>query len=421
MRTRILSRQRAVPLAVVMSLVAINGASAAAIDDIKIEESHDLCAGKDASDENYVVYATNLNPTQTIDVTFKYDSSPSRQHFILFDANLDPVTDRFPKAHTRRLLPNELARIGCSYTYRAAATSQNPSRVQLVITKVTAAYVAAGTVDLPSEEARDFAAFILQGGMSECGPGARPPGMLYLVNLHPYAGLSGSVGPTAQGAFQLSPLGIKRLGCSNGPATPGPLTDAHLETKRTLDSKLIAAPISESVSPRPPMARAAENPGAKRVDELFHVFGDVRSSIVFDASVAQYEDPHFYSRGWLEDAIKSALNAAKQPERPGLNWPQDSLQTKLSTSMSVQSVYDYELIEPSTLQMHVTDDCERPATLTIQFAFEDGAWRIVHTNHDSSGAGKAWYREGMNPTKQYAPIKSGDRSRYPSGCRDEHS
>ena len=78
MRTRILSRQRAVPLAVVMSLVAINGASAAAIDDIKIEESHDLCAGKDASDGNYVVYATNLNPTQTIDVTFKYDSSPSR-------------------------------------------------------------------------------------------------------------------------------------------------------------------------------------------------------------------------------------------------------------------------------------------------------------------------------------------------------
>lgn len=73
---------------------------------------------------------------------------------------------------------------------------------------------------------------------------------------------------------------------------------------------------------------------AVSADDLFAVFVDLRNSVVFDHSIAQYEDPRFFSRGWLEDAIKSALNAAKQPDHPGLNWVQDSLLTKLSAAMA---------------------------------------------------------------------------------------
>ena len=143
-------------------------------------------------------------------------------------------------------------------------------------------------------------------------------------------------------------------------------------------------------------ASSAEPSTTISADELFAVFVDLRSSITFDHSIAQYEDPRFYTRSWLEDAIKSALNAGKQPERPGLDWVQDSLLAKLSSSMAVQSVYGYQLAELSanraSLQMHVTDACKRPAIYTIEFAFEDGAWRIARTNHDSSKGGQAWFK-----------------------------
>jgi hypothetical protein len=163
-------------------------------------------------------------------------------------------------------------------------------------------------------------------------------------------------------------------------------------------------------------ASSADRPTTVSADELFSVFVDLRSSITFDHSIAQYEDPRFYTRAWLEDAIKSALNAAKQPDRPGLNWVQDSLLAKLSSSMAVQSVYSYQLIKPATnyagLQMHVTDACKRPATYTIEFAFEDGAWRIAHTNHDSSKGGQAWFKNELKPIKEFSPIALRDRARY---------
>src|ERR1700733_560334 len=124
-------------LAAILALPHV--ASAAAVDDIKIEQSQDLCAGNTAADKNYIVYATNLNATQTIDAIFKYDSVPHQQHFILFDANLNPLTDRFPKVYSRRLHPRESQKIGCSFTYRAAAAPPGPARVPLLITKQAAA------------------------------------------------------------------------------------------------------------------------------------------------------------------------------------------------------------------------------------------------------------------------------------------
>jgi hypothetical protein len=411
---------RATLLACVASLIAAQPASAAAADDIKIQVSHDPCAGDGAAEENYIVYATNSNSTQTIDATFKYDSNPPHQHFILFDANLNPVTDRFPKVYTRRLRPHESVKIGCSYTRRAAQTSATPLRVPLSFTTQTAVHVDANAVDPPSEDASSFAAFVLQGGFNECGPGARPPGMLYLVNLHPSLGLSVSLNLTATGgsrlgpqAINLPPLGSERIACSNGALKPKPFAGAALEADSPLAAKL-PPDLAQEPSLSAPIVRAERSVGAqsKVADELFAAFVNLRSSIVFEESVAQFEDPRFYSRAWLEDAIRSALHAAKEPDRPGLNWVQDSLLSMLSTSMSVASVYSYELLEPSALRMRVADDCGRPATFTIQFVYEDGAWRIARTDHDSSETGNTWFKEGMKPTMRFPAIALRNRSRY---------
>jgi hypothetical protein len=163
-------------------------------------------------------------------------------------------------------------------------------------------------------------------------------------------------------------------------------------------------------------ASSAERSTSVSADALFSVFVDLRSSITFDHSIAQYEDPRFYTRAWLEDAVKSALNAAKQPDHAGLNWVQDSLLAKLSAAMIVQSVYSYQLVKPAptdgSLQMHVTDACNRPSTYTIEFAFEDGAWRIARTNHDSSKGGQAWLKNDLKPIKEFPTITLRDRARY---------
>jgi hypothetical protein len=163
-------------------------------------------------------------------------------------------------------------------------------------------------------------------------------------------------------------------------------------------------------------ASSAERSTGISADELFAVFVDLRTSITFDHSIAQYEDPRFYTRAWLEDAVKSALRSTKEPDRPGLNWAQDSLLAKLSAAMVVQSVYSYELAqsEPGAtgLQMHVTDRCNLPSTYTIQFVLEDGAWRIASTNHDSSKSGQAWFKPDLKPIKEFPSITLRDRTRY---------
>src|SRR5258707_12684586 len=65
---------------------------------------------------------------------------------------------------------------------------------------------------------------------------AKPPGLFYLVNLHPYARLSASMNllddhVTRVGVLipTLSPLSATRVACSNGTSKPGPITDATLE------------------------------------------------------------------------------------------------------------------------------------------------------------------------------------------------
>jgi len=141
------------------TLLTFSHTNAAAIDEIKVEVSRESCAGFAANDKSFIVYATNTSPNQSIDANLKYDSSPAQQHFILFDAKLNPITDRFPKYHARRLAPREAAPIGCTATYRASPQPPGPLRVALVITKQTASYVEPNAPEAAPEDARPFAAF----------------------------------------------------------------------------------------------------------------------------------------------------------------------------------------------------------------------------------------------------------------------
>jgi hypothetical protein len=203
--------------------------SAAAIEDIKVEISREPCDGFKANDKSFIVYATNLNSNQSVDANFKYDSTPAQQHFILFDAGLNPVTDRFPKFYTRRLAPRP----------------PGPLSLPIVITKQNASYVQPNASETPPEDARSFAAYYLQDGISECAQGARPPGLFYIVNLHPYARLSVSINllsdrGNSAGALapDLAPLSAVRAGCSNGSSKPGLITDATLEVTAGVPTSL---------------------------------------------------------------------------------------------------------------------------------------------------------------------------------------
>jgi hypothetical protein len=258
-------------LAMVLGPVPV---SAAALDDIQIDISREICEGAASNDNNFIVYATNLNSNQTIDANFKYDSNPAQQHFILFDANLNPTTDRFPKFHVRRFSPRESARIGCTYTYRAAPQAPGPLKVPMVIAKQSAAYVEPNAAEASPQDAHAFVAFFLQGGINECPAGAKPPGLFYLVNLHPYARLAASLNllddhGTRVGVLTptLAPLSAARVACSNGSSSPGAIASATLEVSASVAASLAAVPAPEAV-PRLPEQREPPAPEAPTLAPL---------------------------------------------------------------------------------------------------------------------------------------------------------
>jgi len=222
------------------SLMFSHGVEGAAIDDLRVEVSGKSCEGFGPNDKGFIVYATNTNPSRPVNANFKYDSVPAQQRFILFDANLNPITDRFPKYHARRLAPGEVAPIGCSYTFRAAPQPRGPLMVPVVIAKQDAAYVDPNEPEAPAEDPRSFAAFYLQGGINECAAGAKPPGLLYFLNLHPYARLSAAIdladdrgNRVGVVSADLAPLGALKAGCSNGSSKPVSVTNAALEAAST--------------------------------------------------------------------------------------------------------------------------------------------------------------------------------------------
>jgi hypothetical protein len=203
----------------------ISRANAQAINDIQVIVSgNDVCDGSVPSPKSFVVYAQNKNSARPISATFQYDSNPSSQSFQLYDASLSPYTDRFPKSLVIRIAPGATVPIGCTDNYRPSTTPASFTTVPIIVTLTGAAYVNPGQAYPPPEDARAFAAFLLQGGFSACPSGGRPQGLFYFLNLHPYARLRATVnlfnGPPSQLGLDLAPVSLSRAGCSNGSGSP---------------------------------------------------------------------------------------------------------------------------------------------------------------------------------------------------------
>jgi hypothetical protein len=232
-------------------------ANGAALDDIQLSIGPERCQGFGPADAGLIVSATNTNPSRVIDAAFRYDTVPSKQHFILFDARLVPDTDRFPKSVGRRLAPLESAPIGCSLTQRSAGSIRDSQAVAVTFSKEVAHYA---TTDEPVQRApdpRSALAFYLQGGDGKCPAGSSPPGLLYAVNLHPYAHLSATLDlqddrgtKTGSLTVDLPPCSSTRIGCSNGATRPKPgsIVDAVLDI---LPATIVAAPTARPTTVAP--------------------------------------------------------------------------------------------------------------------------------------------------------------------------
>jgi hypothetical protein len=159
-------------------------------------------------------------------------------------------------------------------------------------------------------------------------------------------------------------------------------------------------------------AGSAQEPAAEQSDtatELFRTFVEIRHSV----GNSQHSDPRFFTREWLERAIRGALASRSQPDRPGLNWVEDSLLTQFGLGLTVDRIYSYKLLNETSgrgdLEMHVTY-CNSPSTLAVSFVSEDGAWRVRGTKSDSTK--KTWYRPDLAPLVEFEHIDVRDRSRY---------
>jgi hypothetical protein len=224
----------------------------------------ELCSGFAAEDRSLIVHAANTNASRIIEVTFKYDSVPARQHFILFDANFNPNSDRFPKSLVRRLAPLETAAIGCSVTKRAAPGIHESQNVALQITKDSALYVNGSETEPRAPDARSYLAFYLQNDESGCATtGSKPPGLMYAVNLHPFERLSGSVDLLDDRGkkvdvqeLDLPPMSSAKVGCSNGQRRPGGVGNVVLAISAGA-TPAQPAPVSHDTSPPLPLAVTA--------------------------------------------------------------------------------------------------------------------------------------------------------------------
>jgi hypothetical protein len=211
----------------ILCLGACRLANSAAIDDITLQVSTDICDGSNPADKSYVVYATNANTSKRIGANFKYDSNASTQSFPMLDAKLANITDRFPKFHERRLAPGERAEVGCTINYRASSQPRGYTAVAVVITKVGAVYVDPSKPEPQPENALGFVAFYSQTGFSACESGSHQPDLLYIVNQHPFLTMNALVDLSdgkgkqiGQLKVTLAPSATTRAGCSNGYLSP---------------------------------------------------------------------------------------------------------------------------------------------------------------------------------------------------------
>jgi hypothetical protein len=244
-------------------------AHGAALDDVRIEIGPEQCPGFAAEDRSLIVHAENTNTSRIIAVTFKYDSVPARQHFILFDAGFNPNSDRFPKSMVRRLAPLETAAIGCSATKRTAPGIHESQNVALQIAKDSAVYIDGGETEPRSPDARAYLAFYLQNDGSGCATtGSKPPGLFYAVNLHPFARLSGSLdllddrgNKVDVVALDLAPLSSAKVGCSNGLRRPGGVGNVTLATSAgAAPARAVPVPEREKIEAPAPHDESLPSP-----------------------------------------------------------------------------------------------------------------------------------------------------------------
>ena len=154
-------------------------------------------------------------------------------------------------------------------------------------------------------------------------------------------------------------------------------------------------------------------------DDLFAVFVSIRTSTLYSREAGEYEDPRFFSRLWLERSIKSALAASKEGEKGGLDWVEDSLLAHLAITLGVKTVYSHELgnstLGDAALVLHVSDECGRPSTYTVDFTREGDTWKVSGTKSDTTEKGVSWFHADMPPVKEFPLVKLRDRSRYFNG------
>ena len=238
MRSQVFKSTACLFLGALGSINASTRCSAAAINDVKIVvSSTDLCDRFPPSPKSFVVYAQNTKTAKPISGTFQYDSAPTSQSFQLYDANFIPFTDRFPKSLVIRIAAGATVAIGCTYNVRPSLSPQSVTSIPIVITLTGASYVDPSKPNPPVEDARSFTAFFVETGFSACPAGARPAGLFFLLNLHPYATLnvivnitasSGPSGPTGPIQLDATPLSGERVSCSNGVNSPIKLAKATL-------------------------------------------------------------------------------------------------------------------------------------------------------------------------------------------------
>jgi hypothetical protein len=184
---------------------------AAAVNPVQLTISKTRCEGSIPDDMSMLIYATN-HGSEPLIVDLQYDSKPGGQIFALLDSTLAPLQDHFPKTEQRLLAPGEKVAVGCTVNYRADPNggSYNPIDVVVSVKETRHVDAAVSPNSVPEEQPQQFAAFILQSDVPACVSGARPAGLLYVVNLHPFKSLNGTIMHAGgkSNDFKLPPLGF---------------------------------------------------------------------------------------------------------------------------------------------------------------------------------------------------------------------
>jgi hypothetical protein len=186
-------------------------------------------------------------------------------------------------------------------------------------TKEAAHYWASDESAPRAPDPRAALAFYLQGGVGECPAGPSPPGLLYAVNLHPYARLSATIElqddrsvKAGSITVNLPPFSSTKIGCSNGATRPKPgsVANAALDVLPAIFVAGTAATVPsmklESSSPPPAAAVVLQSrpPDALPLDTIVRTqnvcsgslpSGWIKTNDVWNSTVCGHPDSLAYN------------------------------------------------------------------------------------------------------------------------------